>query len=205
MKKTWIIAFVLLNFLWTYPAQSQASSFWLNNYQPPVVNAPVFDALGGLLQGPNYVAELWGGITPDSLTPALAFFSGQRIIVPFRSGTSAGLFADFYQGRDGADHPSVLGVFPITGTAWLEVRAWDVRLGATYEDVVARGLGGYGESPLFSAHGSDPNNLTALPAPLLGLQSFSLHSVPEPSTWALMACGGLAVWWAARRRRGKPS
>jgi hypothetical protein len=202
MNRNWKIVFVALNFVWPYQAQCQ-SSFWLNNHDTPVVNAPVFDSLGGLLEGPNYVAELWGGVTPGSLTPALAFFSHQRVFVPFLSGSGAGIFRDLYLGRGSADHPTVLGVPPYTGTAWLEVRAWDVRLGATYEDVVVRGLGGYGESPLFAAHGSDPTALQSLPAPLIGLQSFSLHAVPEPSTLALVACGGLAVWWAARRRRGR--
>jgi len=83
---------------------------------------------------------------------------------------------------------------PPLGYAWLEVRAWDTRLGATYEDVAALGMGGYGESPAFYAQGGDPiSSLGTSPFPLIGLQSFSLRPVPEPSTWALAVLGGLVL------------
>ena len=164
------------------------------------VYAPVFDADGRLLDGPDYSAELWAGPTPDSLTPAMAPFSNQRVIVPFLSGAGAGFFRDTYDGRDGADTPSIMTV-PPGGSAWLEVRAWDARLGATYEEVLALGIGGYGASPLFNATGGNPYDLLGLPPPLTGLQSFSLAVVvPEPSTWALLVCGGLGLW-AMRRMR----
>jgi len=66
----------------------------------------------------------------------------------------------------------------------------DARLGATYEDVVGRGLGSYGESPLFYAQGGDPYNQFPIPGRLVGLQSFSLRPVPEPSIWALLSWAG---------------
>ena len=97
---------------------------------------------------------------------------------------------------------SVLSVPPL-GFAWLQVRVWDTRLGATYEEVAGLGIGGYGESPLFYAQGRNPLSAPPdLPGPLIGLQSFSLRPVvPEPSTWALLVLGGTALWWAVRRRR----
>lgn len=199
MKTTLIIVFASANILVTYAVLGQ-SSFRLNNYNLPAVNAPVFDDHGVPLQGSNFVAELWGGAAADSLAPALAFYSGQRVIIRFLSPAGPGYFRDSYAGRDPADHPTVLSVAPVVGSAWLQVRAWDARLGATYEEVVVAGLGGYGESPLFSAHGSEPRDLLGPAAPLTGLQSFSLREViPEPSTWALLACGGLGLWLAARR------
>jgi hypothetical protein len=122
MKPIWFILFQ------TYVAQGQ-SSFWFNNYNLPAVNAPVFDAQGIPLEGPNYVAELWGGSEPGSLTPTLAYYSAQRVIIPFRNGGSAGIVRDSYVNRDPADHPTILGVSPYVGLVWLQVRAWDLRLG----------------------------------------------------------------------------
>lgn len=198
MRTIFIITCVTI--LGAYGGAGQ-SSFWVNNYNLPTVNAPVFDAQAVPLEGPNFVAELWGGSTPDSLTPAVAYYSGQRVIIPFLTGSSAGIFRDAYVNRDPADHPTILGVSPSVALAWLEVRAWDIRLGATYEQVAALGVGGYGKSLLFSAYGSDPRVLFATGAPLTGLQSFSLLPVvPEPSTWALLALGGAAMLWACRRR-----
>jgi len=186
MQTILIINFMTLFFA-IFPARGQ-SSFALRNYYPPNVNAPVFDSQGARLEGSNYAAELWGSATPDSLAPVLTYVTGQRVIVPFLSGPGfgAGYFSD-PEGRAFGDQLTVPGVPPGTGLAWLEVRAWDTRLGATYEDVAARGLGGFGESPLFSAHGSSPLDLLGVSAPLVGLQSFSL--VPEPSAVPLLLLG----------------
>ena len=166
-------------------ASRAQSSFHLDNQ---FVNAPVFDAQGAPLAGTNYLAELWGAATFGSLTPALTFGSRQRIIVPFQSGELAGYFID-PGGRTFGDELTVLSVQ--TGDlAWLEVRAWDSRFGGTYEQVAALGVGGYGESPLFSARGTYPLDLLGVPAPLIGLQSFSLLPVvPEPSSLFLGLLG----------------
>lgn len=99
-----------------------------------------------------------------------------------------------------------INTVPPRGWAWLQVRAWDARLGATYEDVEALDVGGYGESRLFYAQGGSQLGLPTLPGPLIGLQSFSVRAVvPEPTTWALLALGGGCLWWAARRRQNSRS
>ena len=194
MRATSIVCSLALNIVLICAALGQ-SSFSLRNYDPPYVNAPVFDSQGVALEGLNYMAELWGSATPDSLTPVLTFASRQRVFVPFDSGGGAGYFSD-PEGRSFGDQLTVLGVPPYTGLAWLEVRAWDSRLGATYEEVAARSQGGFGESPLFSAHGSYPLALLGIPAPLDGLQSFNLRpEVPEPSAvWLLLLGLPLLLW-----------
>ena len=182
-------------------AQSQ---FWLSNRQLFFgVDAPVFDAAGNPLVSSNFVAELWGGGTADSLSPALAAYTLERVIVPFGTdpiSPTGGYFRDPYTGNRGS--PTIFSVKPYFESAWLQVRAWDTRLGATYEDVVAAGLGGFGESPIFSAVGSSPfRDPPDIAYRLIGLQSFSLRAeVPEPSPWILLAFGGGALCWALRRR-----
>ena len=148
--------------------------------------APVYDWTGNLLAGANWRAELYGGKTPDSLSPVIGYGSGIREITPFQR---PGYFAD----GDGI-------VLDVRGGswAWLQVKVWDVGLGATYEEASARGLGGYGQSALFYELGGDPWRLD-LPTPLTGLSSFSVvQEVPEPSTWAFLGLG-LAALWCLRR------
>jgi len=187
----WVLA---LQVAWNTVGQA---SFALVNRPPPagLEHAPVFDADGYPLEGPVYVAELWGGVEPDSLSPAARdlFPPPERVIVPFRTGDRAGYFS----GGDAI----ILGT-PAGGEAWLRVRAWDTRVGATYEEAVARGLGGYGESPLFFADGGNPASPNPeAPKPLYGLQSFRLLPViPEPSTWLLLAVGGVLMRWVVRKR-----
>jgi hypothetical protein len=154
------------------------------------VNAPVFDAAGVPLVGEDYHAELWGAATPETLAPLVLLGSGNtRLIKPFAT--------DGYVVPADGGYLVVPTVSP-NGYAWLQMRAWDSRLGATYEEVEARGDGGYGESLLFYAQGSDPFDALGLPATLVGLQSFNLRAVPEPSAFALLVLGALLVFFQNR-------
>jgi len=194
MKAKSLISFVALNLAFAFDTFAQASFELSNRNIFYGVDAPVFDAKGVPLEGMSYFAELWGGANPDSLMPLREANNNlPRWIVPF------GMDGYF---RGNVAFLSVLDVHA-GGSAWLQVRAWDAQLGNTYEEVMALGLGGYGESPLFYADGSDPTLVPPVsPAPLIGLQSFSLRAVvPEPFTWALFALGGLGAWWGFWRRR----
>jgi len=194
MKSNSIIRCAALNLLLMCEAQGQAS-FELANHNSPLVDAPVFDAQSVPLAGTNYLAELWGAATPDSLAPCVLIDRGNsREIVPF-------LNAGYFIPTSSSVALSVPTV-PPGGQAWLQVRAWDARLGATYEDAFARGLGGYGESPLFYAQGGNPFGQFPIPGPLVGLQSFNLRQVvPEPSAPLLLLVGLPLLF--IRRRRGK--
>jgi hypothetical protein len=177
------------------------STFEFRNLSPAFgIDAPVFDAEGTPLEGANYLVELWGGATVDSLSPAITCFSNQRVIIPFLSGASAGYFRDDGGGRGGADNISIVAV-PPGGWAWLQVRAWGAQMGATYEEAAARGLGGYGESPLFYAQGGYPYDFFTPPPRLIGLQSFSLRPVvPEPAAVWLLLLGVVALLLIRRWR-----
>jgi hypothetical protein len=200
MKNSKTFAATALSLMLAWLAHGQ-SSFWLNNYFNEGVNAPVYDSQGAPLVGSNYLAELWGEATTDSLTPAITYWTRQRVIIPFLTGTAAGYFYDPYAGRDGTDALCVFAV-PPEGWAWLQVRAWAAHLGGTYEQAVSLGLGGYGASPFFYAKGSGPGGtLPNPPAALTGLQSFNLlPEIPEPSAVGLLMLGGLLLFWRERFR-----
>lgn len=173
------------------------SSFLFRNHNPSYgIVAPVFDSQGVRLVGPDYMGELWGAATPDSLAPLVNIDLGnRREIVSFSA-----------DGRINSGTPFLcVSSVPPGNWAWLQMRAWDARLGQTYEEVVAQGVGGYGESPLFYAQGGNPFDQFPVPVPLIGLQSFSLRAVvPEPSTVALLltACFILVIhrYWRPRLR-----
>jgi len=191
---TFLSGLVLAALLTTRPCRAQ-STYIFQNILFAGLDAPVFDASGNRLSGTSYVAVLYGGPTQDTLQLGLNFLT----LVPmapvpftFMPNGLAGYF-----GGGGVEVNSM----PPGSFAWLQVRAWDARLGATYDDVVKLGQGGYGESNLFEAAGGDPT----LPEPgapkgLFGLQSFSLTAqVPEPTT-AVLLLVGLPLLALLRRR-----
>jgi hypothetical protein len=138
------------------------------------VDAPVYDWTGALLFGVDWRAELYGGATAGSLTPTLGWHGLTREFAPF-------VIPGYFR----ADHYVYVADVPQGGWAWLQVKVWNVQLGATYEEAVATGLGGYGQSPAFYARGGAPI-VPTFPSQLDGLQSFSvLQVIPEPSGWAL--------------------
>jgi hypothetical protein len=157
---------------------ASSSGFYFSNYSPAAgVDAPVFDGEGTPLAGTNYLAILYGGNTTDAL--ALPLDSSTRKSMPavpfaFAPNGKAGYFRHF----------TVFSAIVYFGNisagqlAWLQVRAWDARLGATYEDVASLGIGGYGESNLFQDSGGDPfAPVPGLPGILVGLESFSLRPI----------------------------
>jgi hypothetical protein len=173
-------ALVLIALLCCGSAFSQGTFYFINYDSIHGLDAPVYDASGKRLEGANFVAMLYGGVTMDSLQ-AIAPAS------PFLTGSLAGYFFD----RQNYVR-AVPGVVP-GGPAWVQVRAWDARLGDSYEQVAALGTGGYGESNLFRLNSG--GCLQCEPSYLVGLQSFSL--VPEPSSLllVLLALPWLFVRW----------
>ena len=160
-------------------------------------NAPVFDAQGNRLAGANYAAMLYWGATPDVLTPAFAAASSTMLMTP-------ALFTLQINGMDGYffQHYVNAQICP-PAVPWLQVRAWDLRLGATYENVLSQNIGGYGVSPIFQTPGGDGCSFLTpeIPRSLVGLQSFSLSPVvPEPSAALLLLLGVPWLIWRCRTR-----
>lgn len=192
--KTAITCFVsLMVFATIVCAQGRQGTFIMSNYEPSDgLDAPIYDADGNRL-GTNYLALLYGGPTVDSLQPVLppAPFS------PYpQFGRGPGYFWD--------DFRAVTNVVPGL-YAWLQIVAWDRRLGSTYQEVVNLGIGGYGQSPLFYAKSGGDGVQPSQPRALLGLQSFNLLPVvPEPSVIGLFLSGALVCWRFARKPRSEP-
>src|SRR5713101_5466972 len=171
-KQSLPYAVALVAFFAPRVCQSQFSSYSFNNYFSDAL-APVFDASGDRLSGTNYVAVLYGGPSPD----ALQLGGRLNTLVPMAPVP----FIYKPNGLDGYFNGGgvVVNSMNCGGFAWLQVRAWDARLGATYDDVAKLGLGGYGQSNLFEAAGGDPYPCLppgdqGVPKPMIGLQSFSL-------------------------------
>ncbi|MCL5097578.1 MAG: hypothetical protein M1608_08630 [Candidatus Omnitrophica bacterium] len=174
----------------------QSAFVFLNYDSREGINAPVFDGNGNRLLGDNYVAMLYGGLTTDSLTPALSYSVGNPVMpaVPF-TYTPNGLAGYFY-------YPGIV-FFQNEATSWMQVRAWDTRLGASYEEVAKQNVGGYGESAFFQDRGGPIVNLP-LPGFLLHLQSFSLlPEVPEARTTCLLIMGLVLIWIKLRFKAGQ--
>ena|SRR5436190_4027019 len=164
MKRSLTFLFISVHLNLLCFSVSGQTIYWFQNVS---VDAPVFDANGAPLSGPNYSVELYGGKTPEALEPALTK-SKERLIIAFLGDTGAG----YFQTPEAAylwDDPALF--------SWLQVRAWDNRLGSTYAEAAARGLGGYGESPLFYAAGTWASDQFGIPAELIGLKSFKLRPV----------------------------
>jgi hypothetical protein len=193
MKSTSFVALVALASVLSHFSLFGQASFELANLHTPIVDAPVFDATGARLSGAHYFAELWGGATSNSLAPLVLLPQGGREIVPF--------LTDGYFVATASSGELVVSTVAANGFAWLQLRAWDSGLGSTYEAVSSLGIGGYGGSPVFYCRGGDPYDMLGLPAPLIGLQSFSLLPIiPEPSSTALLLLGiAFLVRWRHSR------
>ncbi len=177
--------------------------FLFRNYgqfEGHLIDAPILDSAGNRLFGTNYAVELYGGPTPDSLQPAQARWT---------TGPARGTVTDRYLGQagyfssDSFTDEAYVNLVPPRGVAWLQVRTWDTRLGATYEDAVSAGNGGYGASNLFQAQGGSDSIFgepPVFPKPLVGLESFRILEVPEPSSRILMLLGLLCCSGVRRAR-----
>lgn len=160
------LCFVLVLLVLPIIVQGQ-TTFLLSNHLPSDgVDAPILDAQGVPLAGPNYLAELYGGFSPGLISPVAASDGQPSVRVSVRFSK---------QGYVITRGVAVFGVFP-GAFAWLQLRAWDARLGTSYEEAASRGVGGVGESPLFYAQGGGQTGGVPLgPGPLYGLQSFRLR------------------------------
>jgi len=140
----------------------------------PTLDAPVsLEGTGAKLAGADgWVAVLYGG-APGAAAAAVG------APIPFRDGSGIGYWP-------GATR-TIPGVAE-NGTASLQVKVFNTTLGATFEEVQAKNLGGWGQSAVLPsvATGGGLNP----PTPMTGLTAFTAAPiVPEPSIAALGLLG----------------
>jgi hypothetical protein len=138
------------------------------------INAIVTDGAGNPLDGGTWMAQLYAGATADSMVAV-----GDA--VGFRTGAAAGYITSVARSVAGSD----------SGTSvFAAMAAWDGAGGMSYDDALVRGM----SAPVQVTLSAPP----ATPAPMAGLQSFSVAVIPEPST---MALGMLGIGALMLRRR----
>jgi hypothetical protein len=76
----------------------------------------------------------------------------------------------------------------------VQMRVWNAEAGNTYEEAATNPLGVVGESNLLytmTGNAPDPSRpgVFTLPTEMVGVQSFSVFPVPEPSACAIICCG----------------
>lgn len=146
------------------------------------VNAPIFlpDGTTRTPANGSFKADLWYGpagiAAGDTLNAGLQSFG----LASSFSTSSAGFFFGGSQ------------TLPVGGTVSLQVRAWDGSTGATWALATTRGQSQVVQAALGVPPGPVPN--------ILGLASFSLAVVPEPSTFALGALGLVGMLMFRRRK-----
>jgi hypothetical protein len=155
------------------------------NWNGIILNQPVKLQDGSLpANGAYWVNLLWGPDAGSVTTPVTA--------APISIGAN-GFFFGSAQTITGA----AIGSQP-----YFKVQVWDKTGGTSLAAAQGSGLViQLGESAAFQLAQPLGNPAPgSLPAPpLFGLTSFNLTLVPEPTTWALLALGGLALF--IRRRK----
>lgn len=133
-----------------------------------------------LLSGARYMAELMAGTSAGSLTAV-----GSP--TPFLTGGGAGFF-----------NGGVITIASVTpgATAFFQVRAWDTTRGTSFALAQAAGAG-WALSNVFSGATGGAGTPPSSPGSMNGLTAFTL--VPEPSSYALLALGGAAMFFRRRK------
>lgn len=149
----------------TLAANAAANVTFSNRVLTGGLDAPIYDTDGFTkLDGPAFVAQLFGGISPDSLEPL-------DETAPFREGIGAGYW------NPGANSSRFIPGLFSGDTAYFQVRVWESALGATYDEAVAAGSK-HGQSLVFGAimggSSRDPRTPATIPGVLKGLESFAL-------------------------------
>ncbi len=145
-----------------------------NNDSPAAgIDAPVSDSDGtNRVAGTAFLAQLFAGAATTSLAPVGG-------AVPFRTDTGAG----YIQKGPGGNVVFIPGVEP-GAIAFVELRVWESAKGASFEQAYAAG-GKCGASAVIQIQTGGAGTPPAVPAELVGLQSFSVGVEQVPPVIAV--------------------
>jgi hypothetical protein len=180
---------LFLSIPWAINVLAQGTVVFENINVPAGLNAPVYEADRITpLAGTQFIAELLGGPSPNSLT--------QVATTGFQTGTGAGYFLGGVE--------SINTVAPRT-TGWIEVEVWNTSSGGSFGQAQASGLpNSWWQSSVFSVTTGGGAVNPFPPAFLTGLGNspvFLNGVVPEPSTFTLCVVGAVLVLLRSRRAR----
>jgi hypothetical protein len=153
----------------------------------PITNATVFPPVPA--SGNTVFAMLY--VAPAGTTDQLLLTTNgvQGAPVPFNTGGQAGYFTGGQR---------IITGFNGGQTVTVQVRAWIASFGATYEEAQANNALMVAESNLIQiilqSAPNTPNNM-------IGLMSFTIPIMPEPSTWVLLGLGSALFCFVARWKK----
>lgn len=152
------------------------------------VNAPIWqDALGTGVKigGTGWIAQLWYGPAGTA--------EGALVAHPTTStfSTTAAQAGYFFGGARTID--TIAG----GSVAVIQVRVWNAAAGSSWSSALQSPIGYTGASSLLNISLATP---PATPANLVGLTSFAVVPVPEPSSFALAGLGAAALMIFRRRK-----
>jgi len=164
----------------TVGLMAQGNILFQNKVSNPLVDAKVTDsATMAAVAANTFTAALWAGLTADSLAPAIDATTGAAIATTITGAT--GYFA-------GGSH-SVQGIAAGVD-AFFQVRVYDKASSSWATSLIN------GKSDTITLKLTAP---PATPQALVGLKTFSVAPVPEPSVIALGVLG-VGAFFMLRRR-----
>lgn len=181
-----------------FSVSSYAQGFVNFNTGYSTVKATVTDlTTGQLASGTAYFAQLYAA---DGANAAESSLTAKGSPVNFKTGTTSGYVQTSGTTSLGTAVSSSVQVSATAGIVTVEVRAWGALLGGnavtSYEDAVAANGGVFGHSNAINVQSA---GALSSPPYLVGLQSFTVNGVPEPTTIALGVMGAAALLFRRRK------
>lgn len=163
-------------------------------------SGPVLMPDGTPVAGSDYSGQLYGGPDAGSINPIVEIVGSTDL--PVYGFVAAGGPPPLlgYVQSTGAQ-VVVPGTSPNTAGV-VQLRVWNNQAGSLTSWEAAQGVSEWGESdivPTALLGGPNPSGPAFTPPNMPAFASFNLQVVPEPTTWALLGIGALALFFRRRK------